>query len=206
MLSSGAGAVSFVVQAHPSRGAAVGQLRAELARQGCPEPRVEWDTGRGAVETWRDCLSAPPAAGGWLVYLQDDAWPAPDFAPRLGNLLARGPFAVLMLYSARKEAAPVPRGYATANPTAMCSAVGLVVASGIVPAFAAFYPDWLAAQPNHTFANDLALGAFCRRERLPVAIAAPPLVQHRPLKSLLGHRRGRESKHYRERYGEVPEC
>lgn len=197
--------LNIVVQAHPARTAAVSELTAALAHHDAAA-RVEWDDGRGPAQTWLACLREPPPAGEFLTYLQDDCWLAPGFGLRLRGLLARGPFAVLMLYTGRKEAAANPRGYAMLSPTAMWSAVGLSIAAGIIPAFAEFYPRWLADHPRHTFANDLAMAAFCRRERLPVACACPPLVQHRPNRSLLGHGSGRESKHFKAAYGEVPPC
>lgn len=197
-----------VIQCVPQRRRERQSLVRELERQEVSAVCVEAMANEPPRQTFLRTLRA--AAPPWAVYLQDDAWPAPDFAARLKPLLDAAAFNVLSLYSDRAcVSAAVAKGKPLVRLSAgeLTMAVGLVVATELVDPFATFLPEWERSNPQHRAAFDLALGAFCRRERLIVRATAPSIVQHRDTESFLGHPCGRRrSRSYLAAYGEVPSC
>lgn len=63
--------------------------------------------------------------------------------------------------------------------------VCVAVRADVALSFAAWYPSWLAAHPQHHHASDIALQAFARGS---VWTCYPSLAQHLPVKSALGPR------------------
>lgn len=197
-----------VIQAVPnSRERELGELT-ELLRVQQIEPVVVMANRQEPPRSTflRALLAGCPSP--WIIYLQDDAVISPDFAIWLGDVLPRQSFSVLMLYcNLRESVVAYQEGRHLTNVahSRLNMAVGLAIAGGIVPAFRDFLPKWENANSHHNAGMDLALGAFCRHERLIIRAIVPSIVQHRDTESLLGHPCGRrKSRTFTMHYGALP--
>lgn len=183
-----------------------------MAIQGAMALVIAARPGEPPRNTFARALSAGTSCGRpWVVYLQDDAVLCPDFCVRLADYLRpEATFSVLALYSDRRrvlDAYHAEQSLVRLTTAELTMAVGLAVASAIVTPFTDWLLSWEASHPEHKAAFDLALGAFCRSEKLLIAAAVPSLVQHRDSSSLLGHPCGRrQSRTFRLAHGEVPPC
>lgn len=151
----------------------------------------------GGESSRRQLLRALQTCHGaeFAVLLEDDAYLSPDFHERAISFIHRG-----TNMKPRDGIAYIPAGKFSMT-------VGIIIAVKMVIGLVNYLPLWERENPRHANAADYLLRDFCKRERLPVAIAWPSIVQHRDGVSALGHRtKNRISPSFLSAYGEVEPC
>ncbi len=149
----------------------------------------------------------------WTVYLEDDAYLAPDFPHVVRERLAEADdkgIPVVSLYSDnRRVVAAMAAGENSCELPAryLWATVCIAVRSRDVAAITAFAPSWYADHPEHWHASDLLLRSFYAAAGSSVLLAVPSAVQHRNLPTTLDHRtrRARYSRSFLAVYGPVPQ-
>ena len=144
----------------------------------------------------------------YFAHVEDDAYLAPDFAGQALLRLQSDPDCMWTFYNARKEVRDAYRAgkdRCRITPSAFANTQFIVLPASHLSGILAYLPEWEARHPEHRSAVDYFFGAYCRQAGLRIYAAAPSLVQHLEIPSLLGPRAscGRISRAFREHYGEI---
>jgi hypothetical protein len=160
---------------------------------GCHDNHVRaWD--------WLLCQTSP-----WLMVLEDDALPIPEFTEQLPLALQHAPSPVVSLYLGRTRPAYYQRRIAHAlvgcsHPGAdepvddstpwvvadrLLHCVGVVMRHEVVEQMMPYLPEMVALK----HAIDEGITEFCRMQSIPVSYTVPSLVDHADGESLAVHSR-----------------
>jgi hypothetical protein len=147
----------------------------------------------------------------WILAIEDDAWPAPDFGDRLAEVIdhadATAAGAVTLFSRRQADIDIMARGerWRTQAPRSLLMIQALLLCGSVVRGFCAWAPSWYAANPEHRHAADMLIGEWLALRRARLLVHVPSLVQHRAVPSTFrGRSRQRQSETYRIAFGEVP--
>lgn len=199
----------IAIQAVPERAGWADKLRDKIGGEiFYPPPGVPSD------EYFAGVLESAGAAE-YLVRIEDDAIPAPDFLdvlPRVLKDAKAGGYSAVLLYCGHgllMHALPKTGHRLLTLPADLFqSGVGYVVASKIIPSFLTFYRSAPAPSPVHLYGpQDVSFSLYMKPRGLRLAAVVPSIIQHRDAGSLLGHNIGRprKSASFRYRYGVTEE-
>lgn len=207
MLSCAAVIIKTVKGARPNEVAA---LRRQLDEQEVEHSICEGIPDEPPRTNFRRLLAQGAASErDYLIHLEDDIYLCPEFAAGVADRLRTEVANLWTFYDARQEAiAALATGqtYRRITPGAFRNTQAVAFATALIPSLLRRLPEWETAHPEHRSAVDCFLGWFCRVERLIICASVPPLVQHRQVPSLLGHRKqyGRISRAFTQRWGPIP--
>lgn len=150
----------------------------------------------------------------WVMFVEDDAWPAPSFGTAAIGAIkhadAASAQAVSMFSRSKRDleiVAAEPNGFRWQAPSSFCGSLCVAVRAGTLVGMPAWAPSWYLDHPEHEHASDLLLGAWLSKRKARMLVRVPSLVQHRRGKSTLqNHNGARQSATFTAAFGEVPDA
>lgn len=209
--------VVIIVPTMPERRPLLDQLLDRLAHE-CPEAVLLWRTHVAGTSPRIDFPEAVATAlraaelrqRMWIMQVEDDAWPAPDFgrlaAAALEHVDGLGVEALSLFSRSSRDLALLAAGerWRYQAPSSFCMMQAVAVRADVLTGLPDWAPSWYTAHPEHIHAADLLLGAWLSQQQTRMLVHIPSLVQHRAVRSTLaGHRGARQSCTYRAAFGEA---
>jgi hypothetical protein len=178
------------VQSHPSRASLLPHLLDALsgfenvAVVTDPAPEQKADTWRA----FRACLLSMPKEAGWLITLQDDALPRPDFAERMLDAIEARPESVLLpfvpgfryLRKAMLEAQRQHARYALFRVGAFVPLVAICMPREVVTGLLEWADNGRGDRMRRPLkgADDGIVAHFCRLRRIHPLMMVPSICDH----------------------------
>jgi hypothetical protein len=162
----------------------------DVIREQVPQLEVAEDYSRNAVDTF--LLAMLMIGEDAAVHFEDDAELTSDFRAKAEAVIARRPTMLVNFFSRLGE--DVSKGSRAQPGSAFMYNIGFYLPPGCAVAISAYYPKWRPRNSRSTMDGpDTLIRDFLVSRRQRYWQQVPSLVQHRGLRSLLGHPGKRQS-------------